>query len=134
MIAGMRGYPHKYIFKHNDLADLEAKLAAADPSAPKLVACESVYSMDGMIASLPDIAALARKYSALTYLDEVHAVGLYGPTGAGVADRDGAQDGFDIIDLSVSARRAFSAAQQRSRWRLPRNPRRKTTRQRHRRF
>ncbi|MGE3623224.1 MAG: 5-aminolevulinate synthase, partial [Bdellovibrionales bacterium] len=108
MIAGMRGYPHKHVFRHNDLADLETKLAAADPAAPKLVACESVYSMDGTIAPLHEISALARKYGALTYLDEVHAVGLYGPSGAGIADRDGAQDGFDIIEGTFG--KAFGVA------------------------
>ena len=99
MIMGItRHHPTKHIFKHNDLADLEAKLAAADPAAPKLIAIESVYSMEGTIAPLRDIAALAKKYGALTYLDEVHAVGLYGATGAGVAERDGVMDQFDIIN------------------------------------
>jgi len=99
MIAGIsKHHPEKYIFAHNDLADLENKLAAADPAAPKLIACESVYSMDGTIAPLRQIAELARKYGALTYLDEVHAVGLYGPHGAGVAERDGVSDMFDIIE------------------------------------
>jgi len=96
MIAGMRGYKNKFIFAHNDLDDLEAKLIAAPADAPKLIACESVYSMDGSIAPLPAIAALAKKYGGLTYLDEVHAVGLYGPTGAGIAERDGAS--FDVIE------------------------------------
>ena len=108
MIAGMKGHRAKHIFKHNDLADLEAKLAAADPEAPKLIACESVYSMDGTVAPLPAIADLARKYGALTYLDEVHAVGLYGPSGAGIADRDNTQDGFDIIEGTFG--KAFGVA------------------------
>ncbi|HEU0118414.1 MAG TPA: 5-aminolevulinate synthase [Alphaproteobacteria bacterium] len=99
MIAGItRHDPEKHIFAHNNLADLEAKLAAVDPAAPKLVACESVYSMDGTIAPLREIAEIAHKYGAITYLDEVHGVGLYGPNGAGVADRDGVQDLFDIIE------------------------------------
>ena len=99
MIAGIvKHNPVKHVFAHNDLVDLEAKLAAADPDAPKLIACESVYSMDGTIAPLRGIGELAKKYGALTYLDEVHAVGLYGPSGAGVADRDGVSDLFDIIE------------------------------------
>jgi len=99
MIAGItRHHPEKYVFAHNDLEDLKAKLAAANPKAPKIVACESVYSMDGTIAHLREIATLAREYGALTYLDEVHAVGLYGPTGAGVAERDGVLDMFDVIE------------------------------------
>jgi len=108
MIAGMKGHPGKQIFKHNDLTDLETKLAAADPKAPKLVACESVYSMDGTIAPLSAIAALARSYGALTYLDEVHAVGLYGPNGAGISEREGVQDGFDIIEGTFG--KAFGVA------------------------
>lgn len=99
MIAGIKKHnPEKHIFQHNNLEDLEKKLAAVDPGVPKLVACESVYSMDGTIAPLKEIGALARKYGALTYLDEVHAVGLYGPTGAGIAERDGVAAYFDIIE------------------------------------
>ncbi len=108
MIAGMKGYPHKHIFKHNDLVDLEAKLAAAPADAPKLIACESVYSMDGTIAPLPAIADLAQQYGALTYLDEVHAVGLYGATGAGIAQRDGVSDRFDVIEGTFG--KAFGVA------------------------
>ena len=101
MIMGItRHKPEKHIFAHNDLADLEQKLAAAHPDAPKLIAIESVYSMEGTIAPLREIAALAKKYGALTYLDEVHAVGLYGPTGAGVAERDGVADQFDLINAT----------------------------------
>ena len=101
MIMGItRHKPEKHVFKHNDLADLEQKLAAANPDAPKLIAIESVYSMEGTIAPLREIAALAKKYGALTYLDEVHAVGLYGPTGAGVAERDGVADQFDVINAT----------------------------------
>ncbi len=99
MIAGItKHHPEKYVFAHNDLADLEQKLAAADPDAPKLIACESVYSMDGTIAPLRAIAELAKKYGAMTYLDEVHGVGLYGPSGAGIAERDGVLDLFDIVE------------------------------------
>lgn len=101
MIMGItRHKPEKHIFRHNDLNDLEAKLKAADPAAPKLLAIESVYSMEGTIAPLREMAALAKKYGALTYLDEVHAVGLYGPTGAGVAERDGVMDQFDLINAT----------------------------------
>ena len=109
MIAGIAKYhPEKHIFAHNDVGDLERKLAAASPGAPKIVACESVYSMDGTIAPLREIAALAKKYGALTYLDEVHAVGLYGPSGAGIAERDGVLDEFDIIEGTFG--KAFGVA------------------------
>jgi len=102
MIAGIRqGGGERHIFKHNDLAHLEALLAAAPAGAPKLVAFESVYSMDGDIADLAGTIALARKYGAMTYLDEVHAVGLYGETGAGVAERDGLLDQIDIIECTL---------------------------------
>jgi 5-aminolevulinate synthase len=99
MIAGIRhgGGPRK-VFRHNDLVHLEELLAAAPAEAPKLVAFESVYSMDGDIADVRGTAALARKYSALTYLDEVHAVGLYGPRGGGVSERDEVADQIDIIE------------------------------------
>ncbi|HEY5290554.1 MAG TPA: 5-aminolevulinate synthase [Caulobacteraceae bacterium] len=99
MIAGIRhgGGPRK-IFHHNDLAHLEELLAAAPAEAPKLVAFESVYSMDGDIADIRGTAALARKYGALTYLDEVHAVGLYGERGGGVSERDGVAGEIDIIE------------------------------------
>jgi len=99
MIAGIRhgGGPRK-IFRHNDLNHLEELLAAAPADAPKLVAFESVYSMDGDIADVGATAALARKYGALTYLDEVHAVGLYGERGGGVSDRDQVADQIDVIE------------------------------------
>ena len=95
MITGIRngGGPRK-IFRHNDLAHLEELLAEAPADAPKLVAFESVYSMDGDISDIPGTAALAKKYGALTYLDEVHAVGMYGPRGGGVSERDGAADRY----------------------------------------
>jgi 5-aminolevulinate synthase len=99
MIAGIRnGGGERRIFRHNDLADLERLLAAAPPEAPKLVAFESVYSMDGDISDLRATAALAKRYGALTYLDEVHAVGLYGARGGGVSERDGVADQIDIIE------------------------------------
>jgi len=106
MIAGMRGHPNKHVFAHNDLNDLERLLASVDANAPKLIACESVYSMDGTIAPLREIEALAKKYGALTYLDEVHAVGLYGQTGAGIAERDSAT--FDVIEGTFG--KAFGVA------------------------
>ncbi|MFA4951441.1 5-aminolevulinate synthase [Brevundimonas sp.] len=102
MIAGIRnGGGERHIFAHNDLVHLEALLAAAPVDAPKLIAFESVYSMDGDIADLAGTIALAKKYNALTYLDEVHAVGLYGATGAGVAERDGVLDGIDIVECTL---------------------------------
>ena len=99
MIAGIRsgGGPRK-IWRHNDLAHLESLLAEAPVEAPKLVAFESVYSMDGDISDVTATAALAKRYGALTYLDEVHAVGLYGSRGGGVTDRDGVADQIDIIE------------------------------------
>jgi 5-aminolevulinate synthase len=103
MIAGIRngGGPRK-IFRHNDLAHLESLLAEAPAGAPKLIAFESVYSMDGDIADIPATAALAKKYGALTYLDEVHAVGMYGPRGGGVSERDGAAADIDIIEGTLA--------------------------------
>ena len=99
MIAGIRnGGCERHVFLHNDLAHLETLLKAAPADAPKLIAFESVYSMDGDIADLKGTIDLARKYNALTYLDEVHAVGLYGPRGAGIAERDGVLAGIDIIE------------------------------------
>ena len=99
MIEGIRrNGGAKRIFKHNDLADLRAKLAADDPAAPKLIAFESVYSMDGDFGPIAEIVELAREFGALTYLDEVHAVGLYGPRGGGVAEKLGLMDQIDIIN------------------------------------
>ena len=87
----------KVVFAHNDLDDLREKLRAADPAAPKMIAVESVYSMDADIAPLAQICELADQFDALLFVDEVHAVGLYGREGAGVAARDGVEDGIDII-------------------------------------
>ncbi|WEK56548.1 MAG: 5-aminolevulinate synthase [Candidatus Brevundimonas phytovorans] len=102
MIEGIRhGGGPRHIFRHNDLEHLEELLAAAPLGAPKLVAFESVYSMDGDIADIAGTIALAKKYGAMTYLDEVHAVGLYGETGAGVAERDGLLDGIDIVECTL---------------------------------
>ena len=99
MIEGIRrNGGAKRIFKHNDLADLRAKLAADDPAARKLIAFESVYSMDGDFGPIAEIVELAREFGALTYLDEVHAVGLYGPRGGGVAEKLGLMDQIDIIN------------------------------------
>jgi 5-aminolevulinate synthase len=103
MIAGIRhGRGEKRIWRHNDLADLEAQLALYPKSTPKIIAFESVYSMDGNIAPINEICDLAQKYGALTYLDEVHAVGMYGPRGAGVAARDGASARIDIINGTLA--------------------------------
>ena len=103
MIEGIRqGRCEKVIFAHNDLADLESKLRAIAPDKPRLIAFESVYSMDGDIAPLKEICALARRYDALTYLDEVHAVGMYGPTGGGIAEREGLLDDIDIIEGTLA--------------------------------
>ena len=99
MIAGIRNSGcEKRVFRHNDLAHLEELLAADDPSVPKLIAFESVYSMDADIAPIAAICDLADKYNALTYLDEVHAVGMYGARGGGISERDGVAERITIIE------------------------------------
>ncbi len=103
MIEGIRhGAMEKRIFAHNDMADLDRHLAAAPADAPKLIAFESVYSMDGDFGRINEICDLAEKFGAMTYLDEVHGVGLYGPRGAGVAARDGTMHRIDIIEGTMA--------------------------------
>lgn len=98
IISGIRyGRAEKAIFRHNDVEHLEELLAALPHERHKIIIFESVYSMDGDISPIAEIAALARKYNALTYLDEVHAVGMYGAEGGGIAQRDGLEDQIDII-------------------------------------
>jgi 5-aminolevulinate synthase len=99
MIEGVRhARCEKRIFRHNDPRDLERLIQLDDPAAPKLVAFESVYSMDGDIAPIAEICDVADKYNAMTYLDEVHAVGMYGPRGGGVAEREGVMDRLTVIE------------------------------------
>jgi 5-aminolevulinate synthase len=103
MIEGIRGSRvDKMIFRHNDIEHLEELLASLDPRRAKLIVFESVYSMDGDIAPVHRIADLAEKYGALTYIDEVHAVGMYGDRGAGICEREGIMDRIDIIEGTLA--------------------------------
>jgi 5-aminolevulinate synthase len=103
MIEGMRrNGGAKRIFRHNDVDHLRDLLTADDPSAPKLIAFESIYSMDGDFAPIERICDLADEFNALTYIDEVHAVGMYGPRGAGVCERDGLMGRIDIINGTLA--------------------------------
>jgi 5-aminolevulinate synthase len=103
MIAGIKGSRAACsIFRHNDMAHLEALLRAAPTATPKLIAFESVYSMDADIAPIGAIRDLAKAYGAMTYLDEVHAVGMYGPNGGGVSERDGVAHDIDIIEGTLA--------------------------------
>ncbi|MCA0434169.1 MAG: 5-aminolevulinate synthase [Proteobacteria bacterium] len=103
MIDGIRqGRCEKMVFAHNDLADLRAKLSRIERARPKIIAFESIYSMDGDISPMAAICDLAREFGALTYLDEVHAVGMYGPRGGGVAERDGLLGRIDVIEGTLA--------------------------------
>jgi 5-aminolevulinate synthase len=103
MIEGVRrSGAEKRIWRHNDVRHLEELLKAVEPDRPKLIVFESLYSMDGDVAPIHRICDLAERYQAMTYADEVHAVGMYGPRGGGIADRDGATDRVDVIEGTLA--------------------------------
>ncbi|SME88664.1 5-aminolevulinate synthase [Tistlia consotensis] len=103
MIEGIRhSRAEKQVFRHNDPEDLDRRLAALAPERPKLVAFESVYSMDGDVAPIGEICDVADRHGAMTYLDEVHAVGLYGPRGGGIAEREGLMDRLTVIEGTLA--------------------------------
>jgi 5-aminolevulinate synthase len=103
MIEGVRqAHCERHIFRHNDVAHLEELLAAAAPDRPKLIVFESLYSMDGDVAPLNRICDLAERYGAMTYVDEVHAVGMYGARGGGISERDGAAARIDVIEGTLA--------------------------------
>ena len=103
MIEGVRQSGcHKQIFRHNDIGHLEELLKAADPGQPKLIVFESLYSMDGDVSPINRICDLAERYGAMTYLDEVHAVGMYGPRGGGMAEQQGVMSRVDVIEGTLA--------------------------------